>query len=172
MIDMTGLYAHHDKVVKFINRKCNNCHDAEDFVQDAYVRSANHLDKIDPSSAYAWMCTVVVNLWKDSLESKRPLNNLGIVKTDEDGLIMEDRWYHGKNLIEPFIVINEMEFQFDDKILEVLSTCSPLEKEIFELRYLHGLKYPDIRKQLKIKAWQVKSSLHVIKNKMKDQITR
>lgn len=172
MIDMAELYTHHDRVLKFINRKCGNCHDAEDFVMDAYVRSANHLDKINPDSAYPWLCTVVMNLWKDSLESKKPLRNLQVIRNEASGDSKSDYFPIETNLSPSNIVINEMEFQFDDQVLNILETCTQLEQEIFKLRYLHGFKYPEIRKELKIKAWQVKSSLHVIKNKMKEQISR
>lgn len=118
-------------------------------------------------------------MWKDSLESKKPLHNLTEQKLALYDISQDDNnfnWYANWNLERNSnpsnIVINEMEFQFDDKVMEILETCSQLEKDIFKLRYLYGLKYPEIRKELKIKAWQVKSSLHVIKNKMKAEITR
>ena len=61
-----------------------------------------------------------------------------------------------------------MDFQFSDEVINILKTCTQLERDIFEYKYLHGYQYPDIEKVLKIKPWQVKSSLHNIKLKLKE----
>ena len=185
MMTIEALYEYQPKVLTFIKKRCNNCHDAEDLVQDAFIRSMNHLEKIEPTSAYPWLCTVVLNLWKDALLSKKPLKR-GIVDNlmsrdnffldeGEDALVSieEIKGYnyfdvtnrpHNLNVID----IPKMDHQFTDEVIKVLDTCTELERKIFELRYLHGYQYPDIRKELKIKPWQVKSSLHNIKLKLKE----
>lgn len=181
-VTLEELFTHHPRVVKFIKSKCKNCHDAEDFVQDAYVRSAGHLDKLESKGAYAWLCTVVINLWKDSLTSKKPLDKvfepgMGINVMDNNEKNVDDFIYGNLSrhytLFKPMdikfgneIDVKEMDFQFSDKVLEVLATCTDLEKEVFRHRYLLGYSYPDIKKALHIKPWQVKSSLHIIKLKM------
>ncbi len=185
-VTLEELFTHHDRVVKFIKGKCKNCHDAEDFVQDAYVRTAGHLEKLDSKGAYAWLCTVVINLWKDSLTSKKPLDKLFEPGTGFNKLIVglereTDGFQNGfayesmsKDMIDRAyargegeeIDIKEMKFQFSDKVLEVLDSCTELERKVFEHRYLLGYSYPDIKKALHIKPWQVKSSLHIIKLKM------
>ena len=126
MMTIEALYEYQPRVLTFIKKRCNNCHDAEDLVQDAFIRSMNHLDKIEPTSAYPWLCTVVLNLWKDALLSKKPLKR-GIV----DNLMSRDNFFLDEG---------------EDALVKI----------------------EEIRKELKIKPWQVKSSLHNIKLKLKE----
>jgi len=171
------LYTYQPRVLKFIKKKCENCHDAEDIVQDAFIRSINHLDKITENKAYSWLCTVSVNLWKDTLLSKKPLKR-GIRDNKKNQYLDKDTentvYNQDATLLEDsesktdFIDIKKMDFQFSDEVINILKTCTQLERDIFEYRYLHGYQYPDIEKVLKIKPWQVKSSLHNIKLKLKE----
>jgi RNA polymerase sigma factor (sigma-70 family) len=123
--------------------------DAEDVVQDAYVRAFKSFSSFRDDDARCWLLTTVRNAWYGRFP--RRAAGVSVVKTDEDG---DDR--PDESLNSGALVIQQETVERVRRALEEL----PAEfREILVLRELEGLSHKEIAAVVTIPIGTVMSRL-------------
>ena len=69
---------------------CENHSDAEDILQESYVRAFSKLDTLAEKAAFInWMKKIVVNVWRNYHNSKSSILEIDISNTSEESF----RWH-------------------------------------------------------------------------------
>jgi RNA polymerase sigma factor (sigma-70 family) len=108
--------------------------DAEDVVQDAYVRAFKLFASFRGEDARAWLLTIVRNTWYGRFP--RYAAGVSTVKTDEEG---DDR--SDERLNPEALVIQD---ETVDRVRRALEELPDDFREVLVLRELEGLSYKEI----------------------------
>jgi RNA polymerase sigma-70 factor (ECF subfamily) len=127
---------------------CGNEAEAEDAVQDTFVRIMLSIRNFNGKSAiFTWLYGILLNVIRETRRKKR-FDFVSTPDSHPEIRISSDR---DRNLIEK------------EKLLMVeklLSKLSPDHREVLILRYFEGLKINEMATTLKIPPGTVKSRLH------------
>jgi RNA polymerase sigma-70 factor, ECF subfamily len=118
-----------------------NRQDAEDAVQDAYVRAFRAFDKLAGTEARPWLLTIVRNVAYTALAARK--RSLKVIALSEE-LNLEDSSDLDAVSQEPSpeeVVIVREERQF---FLDALTWLPPIHRDILVLREMEGLSYAEI----------------------------
>src|SRR5215471_7415758 len=113
--------------------------DAEDAVQDAYVRAYRAFDTFAGADARAWLLAIVRNVAYGFLESRKRSRNL-IALSEEVSLGDSVDAVSPEPSPEAAVIIREGR-QF---LLDALTRLSPVHRDILVLREMEGLSYSEI----------------------------
>jgi len=116
-----------------------NREDAEDAVQDAYVRAFRAFDTFAGTGARAWVLAIVRNVAITALAARKRLRNL-ITLSEEVSLGDSVDAVSQEPSPEAAVILREGR-QF---LLDALIRLSPLHREILVLREMEGLSYAEI----------------------------
>ncbi|MCW3479172.1 sigma-70 family RNA polymerase sigma factor [Neisseriaceae bacterium JH1-16] len=110
-----------------------NDHDAEDVVQEAFLRAFRYFDGFHGGNARAWLLTIVRNAYYDSLPSGLPTEPL-----DEDD--------HGMALADWSANPEQLAQRSDDclQVNTALRRLPPVYREVLVLREIAECSYRDI----------------------------
>lgn len=127
---------------RFLLRFCPSAHDAEDLVQETYLRVYQHRQKYDGrSSVKTWMFAIAMNLLRDRQRKK------SAVRLVEDGL--------------PAPVDQRLEkAELAERIRTLVQSLPEGQREIFILYRYEGLPYDEIARMLGISVGAVKAQMH------------
>src|ERR1700687_5538242 len=108
--------------------------DAEDVVQDAYVRALRFFSSLRGEDARAWLCTIVRNTWYGRFPRRagRPVRTVA----DEDA---DD---HADASLDPEAQV--IQRQTVEEVRRALETLPTDFREVLVLRELEGLSYKEI----------------------------
>jgi len=114
--------------------------DAEDAVQDAYVRAFRAFDTFSGAGAHAWLLAIVRNVAYSALEARKRSRNL-ILLSEELSLKGDsvDAVSHEPSP-EAVVLIHEGQ----QLLLDALTRLSPIHRDILVLREMEGLSYAEI----------------------------
>jgi RNA polymerase sigma-70 factor (ECF subfamily) len=112
-----------------------NDQDAEDIVQEAYLRALKSFDGFLGTDGRPWLLTIVRNTCYTWLKRNKP-NKLDKVLEDEDIHTVEDDGFNPETLLQ-----KSLESQLLKQALEELP---PEFREVLILRELEGLSYREI----------------------------
>jgi len=116
-----------------------NREDAEDAVQDAYVRAFRAFDTFAGTGARAWVLAIVRNVAITALAARKRLRNL-ITLSEEVSLGDSVDAVSQEPSPEAAVMLRERR-QF---LLDALIRLSPLHRDILVLREMEGLSYAEI----------------------------
>lgn len=143
----------------FALRMTGNREDAEEIVQDAFVRAYRALGKMSPEQRaelrlQPWLYTITLNVTRNRLRSKRPTNVALDALADPDALLRES---------------NEGPPQ-PEKIVEQNADVALVERALLQLpvhlraaatlRFIEGRSHPEIAEILHQPIGTVKSHVH------------
>jgi RNA polymerase sigma-70 factor (ECF subfamily) len=143
----------------FALRMTGNREDAEEIVQDAFVRAYRALGKMSPEQRaelrlQPWLYTITLNVTRNRLRSKRPSNVALDALADPDALLRDS---------------NEGPPQ-PEKIVEQNADVALVERALLELpvhlraaatlRFIEGRSHPEIAEILNQPIGTVKSHVH------------
>lgn len=121
---------------------CGNGHDAEDVVQESYMRAFQYFDDWRGENARAWLLTIVRNTAFTWLEQNRPKHLVGMapdalaaVGEREDGL--DER--AGDNPEREALAMEER-----TELKCAVEALEPIFREVIVLRELQDLSYREI----------------------------
>ena len=137
-----------------------NEHDAEDVVQEAYMRAFRFFDGYRGGDARAWILKIVRHTCFTWLSRNRPTELVASIDEELD----EERGYDGRALTEsgasgkdPEMLLME---RLDSDILNTLiDKLPPLYREILVLREIEELSYREIAEVLALPIGTVMSRL-------------
>lgn len=138
----------HNKWLKLAKNLCNNKTDAEDIVQDMYLKLLN----INKELNDAYICRIITNMVYDKTRSNRKT-----VSVDSNILA---------NIIESNNTVQEETKHIDYKLL--YKGLSEIQKEIIQLRCVDGYCYESISDKLNMKEVTIRVALSRARKKMKD----
>src|SRR5215469_3314172 len=143
----------------FALRMTGNREDAEEIVQDAFVRAYRALSKMDEAQRaelrlQPWLYTITLNVTRNRLRSKRPTNVALDALADPDALLNETQ--EGPDQPEAII-----ERGTDMALVEQALLQLPMHlRAAATLRFIEGRSHPEIAEILDQPIGTVKSHVH------------
>lgn len=142
-------------------RFLGNAEDAEDIVQEAFIRLWKNLHKYNPEvKLRTWLYRIIVNLCLDFLKSTHGQQRKN--KVDVEQVLHyssgPDRPMHANEL-------NEL-------IQEAAATLTPRQKAVFILRDLEDLSVEEVCHILSMSAGNVKSNLYYARQHMGEKLKK
>jgi RNA polymerase sigma-70 factor (ECF subfamily) len=113
--------------------------DAEDAVQDAYVRAFRAFDRFAGAGARAWLLAIVRNVAYSASDARKRSRNL---LTLSEELSLGDSVDAISQEPSPEAVVIVQEGQ--QLLLDALTRLSPIHRDILVLREMEGLSYAEI----------------------------
>ena len=122
--------------------------DAEDLVQEAFLRSLEHLDRYDSSRPWApWLFTILRNAARNETERRRTWSAVSLEEEE-----FPDRPGHLAPPLE--------EWEMRDAITAGLEELSDRQRACFRLRDLEGFTGPEVARMLGMEPATVRVHLH------------
>jgi len=159
----------------FALRMTGNREDAEEIVQDAFVRAYKALAKMEPSTRaelrlQPWLYTITLNVTRNRLRSKRPTNVALDALADPDALLNETQ--EGPD--QPEAIVDRAA---DMVLVEQALLSLPMHlRAAATLRFIEGRSHPEIAEILKQPIGTVKSHVHravrILRNILGPQVGR
>lgn len=143
----------------FALRMTGNREDAEEIVQDAFVRAYRALGKMSPEQRaelrlQPWLYTITLNVTRNRLRSKKPTNVALDALADPDALLRES--HEG-----PAQPQNIVERDADMALVEKALLQLPMHlRAAATLRFIEGRSHPEIAEILNQPIGTVKSHVH------------
>jgi RNA polymerase sigma-70 factor (ECF subfamily) len=159
----------------FALRMTGNREDAEEIVQDAFVRAYKALAKMEPATRaelrlQPWLYTITLNVTRNRLRSKRPTNVALDALADPDALLNETQ--EGPD--QPEAIVDRAA---DMVLVEQALLSLPMHlRAAATLRFIEGRSHPEIAEILKQPIGTVKSHVHravrILRNILGPQVGR
>ena len=143
----------------FALRMTGNREDAEEIVQDAFVRAYRALGKMSPEQRgelrlQPWLYTITLNVTRNRLRSKRPTNVALDALADPDALLRESN--EGPPQPEAIVEQNTEVALVEQALLQL-----PVHlRAAATLRFIEGRSHPEIAEILNQPIGTVKSHVH------------
>ena len=131
------------KLRRFALRLCRDSDEADDLVQEAFVRALGHLallEQLQPHQHQAWFFTTLRNLWNDRYVARQRREGLHESFSRMQPSVEDPR--ASLSVPNPFRVVPEK------------------YRDIVEMRYVMGMNSREIAERLDIPAATVRSRLH------------
>jgi RNA polymerase sigma factor (sigma-70 family) len=143
-----------------ILRMTKNPQDAQDFVQEAFIKVYHQLGKYDGKGSFSsWIYRVAVNHCLDEFRKK----SYHIQKVE----LSEDKF---ENPSHPEVIFLKKERS--RQLERVVATLPEDERMIILLRYVNELSYDEISELLDIPVTTVRNKLHRAKMKMRKSVNQ
>ena len=143
--------AYHDRVYRFGLRVCRDGYDAEDAVQDAFVKLATRPDVARDPSALSWLFTVVRNactrMLRPFVRARRAL-----------GERVEDMDEAPSPLLDPEASLER--WRLVHAVHDAIASLERPYREVLVMRDLEGLSGPETCEALALTAATMKTRLH------------
>lgn len=143
----------------FALRMTGNREDAEEIVQDAFVRAYRALGKMSPEQRaelrlQPWLYTITLNVTRNRLRSKKPTNVALDALADPDALLRDSL----EGPVQPQMVV---ERDADMALVEKALLQLPMHlRAAATLRFIEGRSHPEIAEILHQPIGTVKSHVH------------
>lgn len=147
-----------NRLRRFADRKIYNWDQAEDLVQEAFVRIARHLHKFDQSKKFStWAHTIVNNLVKNELRNRSKTFVFPFSVLSEDMEVgLESNAPDLKSNSEELFYKNALQVILE----EAIEKLPKHQRLVVRLREIEGKSYEEVAKILHIKLGTVKSRLN------------
>jgi RNA polymerase sigma-70 factor, ECF subfamily len=146
-----------------------NREDAEDVMQDAFLKSYQHLDRFQGDSRfYTWLVRIAVNEALMKLRKRRP-NQLSLdepIKDDDEPVFRQ---------IEDWGPSPEQKFaqtELNDILSTVIGELDPIFRVVFLLRDVEGISTEETAQILDISVAAVKSRLLRARLKLREKLNK
>lgn len=153
--DIVDLYQ--DKLYHMAYRMLYNRQEAEDVVQDTFLRVYRNLDRYDDSMKFStWIYRIATNLCIDRLRRRRPTYSLDAESTDHEGL-------DGYSMIPSDNRTPESETMLSETqriIHAAIETLPAKYKSVMVLRYLQDMSLQEIGDVLDMPVTTIKTRVH------------
>ncbi len=140
-----------DHLMRYAYKVCGNTANAEDAVQEAFIRLWDNKHKVEIKGAKSWLFTTVYRILIDQHRKTKRM----------------EMW----DEMPDFAVHERFDSSdYSDDIKRALDALSPTQKSIVLLRDIEGYSYDDISQIMEIKLSQVKTYLFRARKKLKSNI--
>ena len=162
---------HGRKVFGLAYRMTGNEHDADEVVQETFLRSFRRLDSFEARSSFStWLYRIASNCALDLL-AKRKQEKLHIVENEarEDDLNVEERaleYATPQPGPERMLLSSELR----ERVAAAMKRLTPVERTAFVLRHFEGQSISEIGNTLKLKDEAVKNTVFRAVKKMRTEL--
>ncbi len=151
------LYTSHSKTLyNFIYYKCGNQVQAEDLVQEAFVKMWNNCAKVLFEKAKSFLYTVTNNLFLNEVAHKKVILKYRKIPVSES------------TNESPEFLLEEKEFM--DKLQNAISNLTEAQREVFLLNRIDKKTYREISELLNISVKAVEKRMHGALIKMRERV--
>jgi len=156
--------AYHARVYRFGRRVCRDGFDADDAVQEAFVKLARRPEVARDAGVLSWLFAVVMNACRKMLAPfARERRNLGAQVDDLDAAEDTTR-------LDPEAAIAR--FELVSAVHAAIARLPPQAREVIVLRDLEGLSGEETCRALGIDLATMKSRLHRARGALRDDLSR
>jgi len=147
-------------------------HDAEDVVQDAFVRVSTRLGDFEgASSFYTWLYRIVVNLSIDLIRRRQRDRRAPVEdEAGRDALQAEHQLWPHFDATHPGRQAERHELA--GHLRQALTLLPEIHQAVLLLRELEGMSYQEIAKALRVKKGTVMSRLFHARRSMQEHLNR
>ncbi|MCL6531802.1 MAG: sigma-70 family RNA polymerase sigma factor [Armatimonadetes bacterium] len=167
---IVNLYA--DKLYNYIVRMLGNPHDAEDVLQEVFLRAYQGLPSFDGrASLSTWLFRIAHNLCIDHYrKQERRVKTVSIYQDnpDEADEGAEEWEFPDTQTPDPMQAVLDRELQ--EVVERALESLSPKLKSVLLLYDMEGLSYEEISQSLGIPMGTVKSRLHLARSEIQKKV--
>nr|WP_275984042.1 RNA polymerase sigma factor SigW [Paenibacillus hamazuiensis] len=146
-----------DKIYHLAYRMMGNAQEAEDVVQETFLRVYSNLERYDETQKFStWIYRIATNLCIDRLRKRRTTYSLDAEMPEGEG----SDWYSlmpsNEDTPEKQVIVSETQQQ----IRESIDTLPEKYKSIVILRYLQDMSLQEISEVLTMPITTIKTRLH------------
>nr|WP_051109267.1 RNA polymerase sigma factor SigW [Paenibacillus ginsengihumi] len=153
--ELVELY--NDKIYHLAYRMLRNRHEAEEIVQETFLRVYMNLDKYDEQQKFStWIYRIGTNLCIDRLRKRKPNYSLDAEMSDGDG----NDWYSTLPSEEDTPAEQLVLSETQQQIRATIDTLPDKYKAVVILRYLQDLSLQEISEALSMPVTTIKTRLH------------
>jgi RNA polymerase sigma-70 factor (ECF subfamily) len=154
--------AYHDRVYRFGLRACRDAFDADDAVQDAFVKLARRPDVMRDAGALSWLFSVVkrtcMRLLRPFVRERRVLGE----RTDDEPI--------DERSLAPDVALER--FELVRAVHEAIAALAPDERDVLLLRDVEGLTGEETAHALGVSEAAMKSRLHRARITVRAEVRR
>lgn len=166
------VYRYYQQAYNLAYRLTGNAADAEDLVQEAFLRAYRFFDRYDRSMPFMnWFSRILTNLYIDEYRRRGRLRTVSI-----DEVYSNDEGEEGTALDLPDTAPNPLEHalskEYIDAIHEGLQHLSPEFRIAVILADLEGYSYEEIAEITKTSIGTVRSRIHRGRKQLRDQVKK
>lgn len=152
---------HLDALFGYAMNLCRDRSDAEDLVQETYLRAARAANELSPdSNIKSWMFVIMRNAWLNQIRHKRSGPNF--VELDTDKSVVDFRDPESNPHV---IYLRKLE---QLQVREAIENLPDVYREIILLRDFEGFSYQEIATVLSCPAGTVMSRLGRARGKLRE----
>lgn len=153
--ELVDLYQ--DKLYHMAYRMLNNRQEAEDVVQDTFLRVYKNLDRFDESLKFStWIYRIATNLCIDRLRKRKPSYSLDAESQEYEGL-------DGYSMIPSDNRTPESELILSDTqriIHQAMESLPAKYKTVMKLRYIQDMSLQEVGDILDLPVTTIKTRVH------------
>lgn len=146
-----------DKLFHMAYRMLNNRQEAEDVVQDTFLRVYKNLDRFDETMKFStWIYRIATNLCIDRLRRRKPVYSLDAESNEYEGL-------DGYSMIPSDNRTPESELLLSDTqriIHQAIDSLPAKYKSVMVLRYIQDLSLQEVGDILDMPVTTIKTRVH------------
>lgn len=146
-----------DKIYHLAYRMLNNAQEAEDVVQDTFLRVYTNLDRYDDTHKFStWIYRIGTNLCIDRLRKRKGTLSLDAENPEGEGIDGHDMLSSPEPLPEQQLILSETQ----QVIRDAIDKLPAKYKTIVILRYLHDMSLQEISDVLNMPITTIKTRVH------------
>jgi len=144
---------HSRRVFQLAFRMTGNEHDAEDVVQESFLRAYRQLGRFEARANFGtWLYRIVANCAVDMLRSKKSRGDQMSTQIFDDCVLSEPAGEPGPERLAASAEIQR-------RVVHALNDLSPVERAAFTLRHYEGRSIDEICQTLNLKTSAAKHSV-------------
>ncbi|MEI7028325.1 RNA polymerase sigma factor SigW [Paenibacillus sp. y28] len=146
-----------DKIYHMAYRMLSNAHEAEEIVQETFLRVFMNLHRYDENQKFStWIYRIGTNLSIDRLRKRKANFSLDAGISDTEGMDWYDALPSEEKTPESQVVLSETQAQ----IRKAIDMLPEKYKSVVILRYLHDMSLQEIGDVLNMPVTTVKTRVH------------
>lgn len=165
------LYA--DKLYNYIVRMLGNSQDAEDVLQEVFLRAYQGLPQFDGrASLSTWLFRIATNLCIDHYrKQERRVKTVSIYRERADDSEDENEEWEFPDMQTPDPMQAVLDKELQEVVERAVQELSPKLKTILLMYDVEGLSYEEIAQALRIPMGTVKSRLHLARTEIQKKVS-
>ena len=145
-------------------RYCSYRQDAEDIVQDGFIKVFDKIDSFDDTGSFeGWLKRVFVNMALDKIR-KQKMQFLSINESDNEDYLLGSTEQEENEENELLISIGR------ENLVKAIQNLTPMYRAVFNLSVVEGYTHMEIAEILEVSEGTSKSNLFKAKKKLRKDI--
>jgi RNA polymerase sigma-70 factor (ECF subfamily) len=158
---------HSRSLFHVVYRMCGNQQDAEEIVQETFLRAFKALPRFELRANFAtWIYRIAVNRTLDFLSAKKMKDTYQIVEDPDPEDSRQIQMPAAEAGPERLLLSAEMK----KKMSQAMSLLTPVERVAFTMRHMEGRSIEEISQSLNLKTSAAKNSVFRAVQKLRQQL--